>query len=115
MKIFTNRKIKSLFCTVLFCALVFALVSVLLMIFGVENATLYIFIAAICVFAAVLINLYRYFRNQNKIIESAEEQITEYISGNHAARIECDDEGELYKLFHKVNSLVAILNAHADN
>ena len=27
----------------------------------------------------------------------------------------CDDEGDLYKLFHEVNSLVAILNAHAEN
>ena len=115
MKIFTNRKIKSLFCAILFCVLVFTLVSILLMIFEVENASVYIFIAAISVFAAVLINLYRYFREQNKIIESAEEQITEYISGNQAARIECDDEGELYKLFHKVNSLASILNAHADN
>ncbi|MCH5210005.1 MAG: HAMP domain-containing histidine kinase [Oscillospiraceae bacterium] len=115
MKIFTNRKIKSLFCTILFFALFFALVSVLLMIFEARNTALYIFIAALVVLAAALINLYRYFRNQNKIIENAEEQITEYISGNHTARIECDEEGELYKLFHKVNSLAAILNAHADN
>ena len=31
------------------------------------------------------------------------------------ARIECDSEGELYRLFHSVNSLAAVLNAHADN
>ena len=31
------------------------------------------------------------------------------------ARIECDDEGELYRLFHSVNSLAAVLNAHAAN
>lgn len=30
-------------------------------------------------------------------------------------RIECNDEGELYRLFHEVNSLVSILNAHAEN
>ena len=30
-------------------------------------------------------------------------------------RIECDDEGELYRLFQEVNSLVSILNAHAEN
>lgn len=115
MKILTNRKTKVLFCAILFCVLVFALVSGLLMIFEVENSAGYIFITALGAFAAVLINLYGYFREQNKIIETAEAQITEYISGNHSARIECDDEGELYKLFHKVNSLAAILNAHADN
>ena len=29
--------------------------------------------------------------------------------------VDCNDEGELYRLFHEVNSLVAILNAHAEN
>jgi len=48
-------------------------------------------------------------------MENAVMQITEYISGNRTARIECDDEGELYRLFHEVNSLVSILNAHAEN
>ncbi len=28
--------------------------------------------------------------------------------------VDCNDEGELYRLFHEVNSLVAILNAHAE-
>ena len=42
-------------------------------------------------------------------------QIQKYIAGNRDARIECDDEGDLYRLFHEVNSLVTILNAHAEN
>jgi signal transduction histidine kinase len=42
-------------------------------------------------------------------------QITEYISGNREARIPCDEEGKLYRLFHEVNSLAAILNANAEN
>ena len=48
-------------------------------------------------------------------MENAISQITEYISGNKDVTIECNDEGELYRLFHEVNSLVAILNAHAEN
>ena len=40
-------------------------------------------------------------------MESAIAQITEYISGNKDVTIECNDEGELYRLFHEVNSLVA--------
>lgn len=48
-------------------------------------------------------------------MENAISQITEYISGNKEVTIECNDEGELYRLFHEVNSLVAILNAHAEN
>ena len=63
----------------------------------------------------ILLFCYRYFREQHKIMENAISQITEYISGNKDITIECNDEGELYRLFHEVNSLVAILNAHAEN
>lgn len=42
-------------------------------------------------------------------------QIDAYLDGDRSARIECDDEGELYRLFHSVDSLAAVLNAHADN
>ena len=59
-------------------------------------------------------HLFGYFRQQHKIMENAILQIKEYISGNKAVTIECNDEGELYRLFHEVNSLVAILNAHAE-
>lgn len=114
MKILTTKKIKSLFCVTVVCILIFVLFSALLMFFKAENAAALIFAVALSAFAAILISLYGYFRKQNKIIEKAEAQITEYISGNQNARIECDDEGELYKLFHKVNSLVSILNAHAE-
>ena len=114
MKILTNKKIKSLFCVILFCVLVFALISALIIIFKAENAAVLIVATALSAFAAILIDLYRYFREQTKIIEAAEAQITEYIAGNQTARIACDEEGELYKLFHKVNSLVSILNAHAE-
>ncbi|MCH5186601.1 MAG: HAMP domain-containing histidine kinase [Oscillospiraceae bacterium] len=113
MKIFTNNKIRSLFGKVLICISVFILFS--LICFSFENTAPYIFICSLFMFSAISAAMYGYFDEQNKIIETAEAQITEYISGNQAARIECNDEGELYKLFHKVNSLVAILNAHADN
>ena len=48
-------------------------------------------------------------------MEDAVSQITEYISSGKNVRIECDDEGQLYRLFHEVNALVSILNAHAEN
>lgn len=58
--------------------------------------------------------LFLYFRRQNKMLEDAVSQINSYLGGNANARIECDDEGELYRLFHSVNSLVMVLNAHAN-
>ena len=64
---------------------------------------------------AVLAALYLFFREQNKLMENAIAQIRDYTAGKRNARIECDEEGELYRLFHEVNSLVARLNAHAEN
>ena len=115
MKIFANRKIKALFYKILLCILNFTLLSAAFMLFGVENKAVYILISSLCMGIEILAVCYRYFKEQNDIMENAVEQITEYISGNRTARIECDEEGELYRLFHEVNSLVSILNAHADN
>lgn len=115
MKVLTNQKIKSLFCKVLLCVLLFALLSAVFLFFEAEHAALCIFVCSLIMSLAIFAVLCRYFKEQNKIIEDAETQISEYISGNQNARIECDSEGELYKLFHKVNSLVSILNAHAEN
>ena len=115
MKILVNRKIKALFCRILTCILVFALISALFLGFGLHDAALYILLCALAMGIVILIVCYGYFKDQNKIMENAVEQITKYISGNREARIACDEEGELYRLFHEVNSLVAILNANAEN
>ena len=115
MKIFVNRKIKRLFSGILLCVLFFTFISVLLMEFEVRNAAVYTIVCFWLMSAAILVICYGYFREQHKIMEHAILQITEYISGNKDVTIECNDEGELYRLFHEVNSLVAILNAHAEN
>lgn len=115
MRILANRKIKSLFCKILICILVFTLLSVAFLFWEPGNAALYILICSLGMGFLILLACCSYFMEQNKIMENAVEQIIEYISGNRTARIECDDEGELYRLFHEVNSLVAILNAQAEN
>jgi len=61
----------------------------------------------------ILLLCYGYFKEQYRTLETAVSEITAYISGDPDARIECNDEGELYRLFHEVNTLVSILNAHA--
>lgn len=115
MKIFVNRKIKRLFGGILLCILFFTLLAVLFMEFKVKNAAVYTMVSFWMMSAVILALLFGYFRQQHKIMENAISQITEYISGNKDVTIECNDEGELYRLFHEVNSLVAILNAHAEN
>lgn len=115
MKIFANQKIKLLFGSILLCICFFMLVSALLIGFGVRNAAAFTMICFLLMSAAILVLLFGYFREQHQIMENAISQITEYISGNKDITIECNDEGELYRLFHEVNSLVAILNAHAES
>ena len=109
MKILANRKIKVLFLRVLLGTLAFTLLSVSFVILNLEDAAIYILFCSIVIMIAVLVFCFLYFREQNEIMEDAVTQITEYISGNRAARIECDEEGELYRLFHEVNTLVCLL------
>lgn len=115
MKILVNRKIKRLFLYVLLSVVAFTAASVLTICLGLNNAALYVAIAALLMALIICAVLYWYFRDQSKTMNEAIEQIREYIAGNRNARIECDDEGDLYRLFHEVNSLVTILNAHAEN
>lgn len=64
---------------------------------------------------SVLAICFLYLKKQNEIMENAVSQINVYLSGNSEARIDCDKEGEIYRLFHSVNTLAAVLNAHAAN
>lgn len=115
MKLFTNRDIKHFFLTISLVWAVFLLVaegSVWLLYRDLSLWLLFIFLlAAAAVWAVCLFYFYR----QNRIMEYAVSQINAYLDGDVNARIDCDNEGELYRLFHSINSLAAVLNAHASN
>lgn len=115
MNVLVNPKIKSLFYRILTSVFVFSVVSAGLMILSVQNTAIYVFLSSLCMAAAILIFCCGYFREQHRMIEAAAAQITDYIAGDQNARIQCEEEGELYRLFHEVNSLVSMLNAHAEN
>ena len=114
MRILVNKKIKNLFCWALLSMIAFTLISVTFISLKHENTGFYILLCSLGMAIFILIKGAMYFKEQNLIMEDAVTQIKEYISGNQNARIECDNEGELYRLFHEVNSLVSILNAHAE-
>ncbi len=114
MKILGNQKIKALFCKILLYIIGFSVYFIVFMQIGTTLATLYIGIGAFVMGFLIILACYGYFKEQNEIMEKAVWQIREYISGSKDARIECYDEGELYRLFHEVNSLVSILNAHIE-
>lgn len=113
MKILANQKIKLLFIKILACVAVFVTVALAWMHLSFVAAAPSIFICALCMALAILLLCYGYFKEQNRIIETAVTEIRAYISGNPDARIECNAEGELFRLFHEVNTLASILNAHA--
>ncbi len=113
MKIFVNRAIKRLFLEIGMSMLVFVLFCALLFYLEIPNRSLCIILCALGMGIGILAFCYRYFREQDTQLENATAQIQAYLSGNRDARIVCDEEGELYRLFHEVNSLAAILNASA--
>lgn len=115
MKILTNRKIKRLFCRVLLSLILFTLISVSCTLLQLKHAALYVLLSCAGMGLSILAFLYLYFREQDRIMEEAAAQIRDYLSGDKDARISCDEEGGLYRLFHEVNALVSILNAHAEN
>ena len=114
MHILVNKKIRYLFLTVLVSLLVFVLFSMAVIGWNIDHAEIYILLSGLMMGIITLIAGNGYFHKQSRMMENAIIQIREYISGNEDARIECGDEGELYLFFHEVNSLVSILNAHAE-
>ncbi len=115
MRIFTNKDIKTLLMGVslfLFCNAVLS--QIILWRFH-RNSSLALLILSLLMGCGILLLCFCYFRKQHKIMETAVTEIDDYLTGNTDARIECDDEGEMYKLFHSVNTLVAVLNAHTES
>lgn len=115
MKMLSDWNIKRLFCFVLALTIGFSLLSAVLLAAGGEHAAQYLPAAFACMGLLVLTAMYFFFQKQHQAMAHAIEQLHAFLAGNPAARIECNDEGELNRLFHEVNSLAAILNAHAEN
>lgn len=115
MKIFANKEIKKLFLSVSVIWIVSLLLTQGLLWLRYQQLSLFLLLVSVLAGTSILAVCCSYFRKQNQIMEQAVSQINAYLDGNRNARIECDYEGELYRLFHSVNSLAAVLNAHADN
>ena len=115
MKIFANKEIKKLFLAVSVIWISFILLKKGFLWLCYQRFSLFLLLVFVLSGGAILAVGCSYFKKQNQVMEQAVSQINAYLDGDHNARIECDDEGELYRLFHTVNSLAAVLNAHADN
>ncbi len=115
MKIFANKEIKKLFLAVSVIWVASLLLTQGFLWLCYQRFSLFLLLVFVLSGGAILAVGCSYFKKQNQAMEQAVSQINAYLDGNHNARIECDDEGELYRLFHTINSLAAVLNAHADN
>lgn len=115
MKIFVNRDIKHFFLAIMVVLTNFLVLTEILIWVLYRKFSFELLLLALLTEFAILTVCILYFRRQNKILEDAVSQINAYLTGNVNSRIECDEEGELYRLFHSVNQLAAVLNAHAVN
>lgn len=113
MKIFANKDIKRLFVLIISVMFVFLVLTELIIYLFYKEFSLLIFSLSLLVAFVILAIYFWYFTKQNKIMEAAILEVNAYLSGDKNARIVCDNEGEMYKLFHSVNTLATVLNAHA--
>lgn len=115
MKLFANQRIKWLFIGIIAVLTIFLILSQLLIWISFGKISLPLLSLFLLAAGSILAICYWYFYRQNEIMEAAVAQINSYLDGDKEARIDCDEEGEMYRLFHSVNMLAAVLNAHAEN
>lgn len=115
MKMLADKRIKRLFLSMLACAAVFTVCALILMRWPVFSPALSVLLCGLLMAAAMLLLCMQYFKEQNVRIQEAVTELIAFREGRTQARLACSEEGELARLFHEVNSLAAVLNAHAEN
>lgn len=115
MKLLADKDIKLFFLGIVCVMTAFLLLAELAVWIQFGAFSLPVFALSLLASGGVLGICLWYFRKRNNVLEQAAAQIRSFLDGNTDARIDCDEEGELYHLFHCVNTLAAVLNAHAAN
>ncbi len=67
------------------------------------------------VFAVVFLTVWIYVQRQRKVLVKADTVITRFLSGDTGQRIDSEETGGWYSLFHRINELAAILSAQAEH
>ncbi len=115
MRILANGDIKSLFKGIIAWMAGVTILSLAMMRIFPNHAAFCLLALSLLMEGGILASCARYFSRQSRAIETAISQIDAYLAGDINSRIDCDYEGELYKLFHSVNTMATILNAHNQN
>lgn len=74
-----------------------------------------LFLLVLLAFGAIYFFVAIYLQKQYKDMANAERSIHEFLNGNTMSRIESEETGDWYSLFHEINELASILSAHAEN
>lgn len=113
MKFLTNSHIKKLFLCIsgILVMLILLIQITVFLLYG--ECSIPLLLLSLCAGILILGAAAHYFQIQDLELEDAAEQINAYLSGQTDSRIDCDREGSLYKLFHAINTLATVLDAHA--
>ncbi len=114
MKILQNKEIRQLFLVIAVIMTVFLILSQAMVRLLAGSPSLPLLFLTLLASCGIMGICFRYFTKQNGIMEDAAAVVDAFLAGDKNARITCDEEGELYKLFHSVNTLASVLNAHAE-
>ncbi len=109
MRMLTNAAIKRLFLEISLCLASIVVLSQLAVRLLPDWAPLCLLVLSLLTAGGI-----RYFLQQERTLEEAQAQINALLSGDCTARISCDEDGELFKLFHSVNTMAAVMAAHAN-
>lgn len=113
MSLFTNKDIAHFFVRITCILFIFLFLLHWILWFFHHLFSPLLLLLSISVSLCILWISYQYFQKQNNTIESGIDQINHYLSGNAAARLDCNYEGSFYKLFHSINTLATVLDAQA--
>lgn len=114
MKILANNKIRKLFCEIGWILAGCLILAEIPAISFYPELCGWILLFFLLAGGALMVPVGLYFRQQNQEMEEAVRTIQSFLDGDRNARISCNEEGELYHLFHTVNTLAAVLDAHAE-
>ena len=115
MRLLADEQIKKLFYALTLVGAVFLLLAEGWLWLRYEVFSFLLLFLFLLAWVATLTICGRWFETQDTLIDGAITQINAYLGGDTTARIDCDQEGAIYRLFHSINAMAAVLNAHADN
>lgn len=115
MKIFSNKDAKLLAKSVFGISLALVIILQIITWLQYNSFSLSILLTSVFFSYFIFLSIYKYLRKECEIEEEAEKKIKAFIDGDMEARICCDRDGQIYNLFHSINSLSAILSSRAIN